>query len=99
MSSPSPGYSITIRTELPSGVTATAALTSAVGSAGGALTALDVVESRTTHMVVDVTCDTTGEEHAELITKAIAQISPVPTRPAWRGSAWPSPSTPRTPVS
>lgn len=74
MSSPSPGYSITIRAELPSGVTATAALTSAVGSAGGALTALDVVESRTTHLVVDVTCDTTGEEHAELITKAIAQI-------------------------
>jgi malate dehydrogenase (oxaloacetate-decarboxylating) len=73
-SSPGPGYSITIRADVPAGVTATAALTSAVGSAGGALTALDVVESRPTHMVVDVTCDTTGEDHAELITKAIAAI-------------------------
>jgi malate dehydrogenase (oxaloacetate-decarboxylating) len=74
MSSTSPGYSITVRAELPAGAQATAALTSAVGSAGGALTALDVVESQTDRMVVDVTCDTSGEAHAELITKAIAEI-------------------------
>jgi malate dehydrogenase (oxaloacetate-decarboxylating) len=72
--SPSPGYSITIRVDVPAGVTATAALTTAVGSAGGALTALDVVESHTARMVVDVTCDTSGEAHAALITKAIAAI-------------------------
>jgi malate dehydrogenase (oxaloacetate-decarboxylating) len=74
MPSLSPGYSITIRVEVPTGATATAALTSAVGSAGGALTALDVVESQTARMVVDVTCDTSGEAHAELITKAIAEV-------------------------
>ncbi len=74
MPSPSPGYSITIRVEVPAVATATAALTSAVGSAGGALTALDVVESQTARMVVDVTCDTSDEAHAELITKAIAKI-------------------------
>ncbi|HEX6875642.1 MAG TPA: NADP-dependent malic enzyme [Nocardioidaceae bacterium] len=74
MPAPGPGYSITIRAELPADMTATAALTGALGAAGGALTALDVVESRTTRMVVDVTCDTTGEEHAALITKAIAEI-------------------------
>jgi malate dehydrogenase (oxaloacetate-decarboxylating) len=72
--SPSPGYSITVRVDLPAEASATAALTSAVGSAGGALTALDIVESRTTRMVVDVTCDTSGEAHAALITKAIAAI-------------------------
>jgi len=70
----SPGYSITVRVEVPANATATAALTNAVGSAGGSLTALDVVESQTARMVVDVTCDTSGEAHAELITKAIAQI-------------------------
>jgi len=70
----SPGYSITVRVEMPAGSTATAALTNAVGSAGGALTALDVVESQTGRMVVDVTCDTSGEAHADLITKAIAEI-------------------------
>jgi len=74
MSTPSPGNSITVRVEVPAGVSATAALTSAVGSAGGALTALDVVESHTARMVIDVTCDTSGEAHAELITKAIAAI-------------------------
>jgi malate dehydrogenase (oxaloacetate-decarboxylating) len=74
MTPPSPGYSITVRVEVPGGVRATAALTSAVGSAGGALTALDVVESQTSRMVIDVTCDTSGEAHAELITKAIAEI-------------------------
>ncbi|MBC7558096.1 MAG: NAD-dependent malic enzyme [Dermatophilaceae bacterium] len=74
MLSTSPGYSITVRVEVPAGATATAALTSAVSSAGGALTALDVVESQTDRMVVDVTCDTSGEEHAALITKAISEI-------------------------
>jgi malate dehydrogenase (oxaloacetate-decarboxylating) len=74
MTSPSPGYSITIRVEVPGGVSATSSLTSAVGSVGGALTALDVVESQTGRMVIDVTCDTAGETHAEQITKAIAEI-------------------------
>ena len=74
MLSTSPGYSITVRVEVPTRATATAALTSAVSSAGGALTALDVVESQTDRMVVDVTCDTSGEAHADLITKAIAEI-------------------------
>src|ERR1035437_4072411 len=75
MLSTSPGYSITVRVEVPAGATATAALTTAVGSAGGGLTALDVVESQTDRMVVDVTCDTSGETHADVITKAIAEIA------------------------
>ena len=74
MAMPSPGYSITVRVELPAGATATAALTTAVASAGGALTALDVAESRTDRLVVDVTCDTTDEAHGKLITQAMASI-------------------------
>ena len=74
MPTPSPGYSITVRVEVPAAGNATAALTSAVSSTGGALTALDVVESQTARMVVDVTCDTSDEAHADLITKAIAEI-------------------------
>jgi malate dehydrogenase (oxaloacetate-decarboxylating) len=74
MPSPSPGHSITVRVEVPAGISAAAALTSAVGSAGGAVTALDVVESQTARMVIDVTCDTSGEAHADLITKAITEI-------------------------
>ena len=74
MATPSPGYSITIRVEVPAGSNATAALTTAVASAGGALTALDVAESRTDRLVVDVTCDTTDEAHGRMITDAIAAI-------------------------
>ncbi|MDQ1537164.1 MAG: hypothetical protein QOE58_1557 [Actinomycetota bacterium] len=74
MTSPGPGHSITVRVDVPADPQATAALTAAVGTAGGALTALDVVESHTSRMVVDVTCDTSGETHAEQITKSIAKI-------------------------
>ena len=74
MATPSPGYSITVRVELPAASTATAALTTAVASAAGAHTALDVAESHTDRLVVDVTCDTTDEAHAKLITEAIARI-------------------------
>src|SRR6476619_2754028 len=71
---PSPGYSITVRVEVPAAANATAALTLAVSSTGGALTALDVAESRTDRLVVDVTCDTRDEAHGHLITEAIAAI-------------------------
>src|SRR5689334_24244992 len=74
MAIPSPGYSITVRVEVPAAANATAALTTAVSSTGGALTALDVSESRTDRLVVDVTCDTKDEAHGQLITDAIAAI-------------------------
>src|SRR5689334_14602267 len=74
MAIPSPGYSITVRVEVPAAANATAALTTAVASTGGALTALDVAESRTDRLVVDVTCDTKDEAHGQLITDAIAAI-------------------------
>lgn len=74
MSAPSPGYSITVRVEVPPAANATAALANAVGAAGASLTALDVVESRHDRMVVDVSCDTSNVEHADLVTNAIRAI-------------------------
>jgi len=74
MTIPSPGYSITVRVEVPASTDATAALTTAVSSTGGALTALDVAESHTDRLVVDVTCDTRDEAHGQAITKAIAAV-------------------------
>jgi malate dehydrogenase (oxaloacetate-decarboxylating) len=41
-----PGYSVTVRVEAPATIGATADLAAAVLNAGGALTALDVVESK-----------------------------------------------------
>jgi len=45
MASTSPGYSITVRAQAPSAIGATADLAAAVMTAGGSLTALDVVGS------------------------------------------------------
>ena len=80
MPNTSPGYSITVRVEAPAVAHATAALTTAVSSAGGALTALDVVESHADRIVVDVTCDATDVDHADRITEAIAQLPGVTVR-------------------
>ncbi len=74
MSKPSPGYSITIRAEVPSGFGATADLAAAVGASGASLTALDVVESRPRMLVVDVSCDASDAAHAERVSEAIAAL-------------------------
>jgi malate dehydrogenase (oxaloacetate-decarboxylating) len=74
VASTSPGNSITVRVEAPAAVDATAALTAAVSGAGGALTALDVAESRGDRIVVDVTCDAVDMDHAERITAAITAL-------------------------
>jgi malate dehydrogenase (oxaloacetate-decarboxylating) len=74
VASTSPGNSITVRVEAPAAADATAALTAAVSGAGGALTALDVAESRGDVIVVDVTCDAVDMDHAERITTAITSL-------------------------
>src|SRR5690242_4136065 len=80
MPHPSPGYAITVRVETPSSTGATSGLVAAVSEAGGAVTALDVVESRADQLVVDVTCDAADVEHAETITKTLASVPGVQVR-------------------
>jgi hypothetical protein len=80
MASTSPGYSITVRAEAPSTIGATADLAAAVMTAGGSLTALDVVESGPDLIVVDVTCDATDGAHADQVTQSIADLPGVSVR-------------------
>ncbi|MFE3598432.1 NAD-dependent malic enzyme [Streptomyces sp. NPDC059142] len=77
MSTPSPGYAITLRAEAPAAPDSTGRLTSAVSGAGGALTALDVVGRDTHRMLVDLTCDAVDEKHTEVITDAVAALDGV----------------------
>ena len=63
-----------MRVELPAQGSSTAELAQAVLNTGASLTALDVVESRHDEMVVDVTCDTSDADHADLVTKEILGI-------------------------
>src|SRR6476661_3860695 len=70
-SSPSPGYSITLRVAVSSSAGSTTDLASAVAETGAAVTTLDNVESSHDAIVVDVTCNTVDEEHAEKISEVI----------------------------
>ena len=80
MTSPSPGYSITVRVDAPASTTATSELTAAISKAGGVLTALDVVESQADRLVVDVSCDAVDADHADAITDALRGLDGVDVR-------------------
>jgi malate dehydrogenase (oxaloacetate-decarboxylating) len=77
MANPSPGNSITLRVEAPSSFSATSELAAAVGAAGAAITALDVSESHHETLVVDVTCNTTDDEHAARVKDALNALDGV----------------------
>ena len=70
-STPSPGYSITLRVAVNSAAGSTTDLASAVAATGAAVTALDIVESSHDAIVIDVTCNTVNEAHADQITEVI----------------------------
>ncbi len=69
MSVPSASYSVTMRVVLDN-ASRIGAITTAVGDAGGAVTALDVVESGG-GMTVDMTCNAVDEGHAERMRAAV----------------------------
>ena len=62
---PSAGFSITIRIAVPADASSIGRLTTAAGEAGAIVTALDVVDSDPTNVIVDLTCDTADAHHAD----------------------------------
>ncbi|MET1075076.1 MAG: NAD-dependent malic enzyme, partial [Umezawaea sp.] len=71
---PGPGYSITVRLEAPPSASAAGDLTSAVGRAGGVITAFDVVESHNDRVVIDLTCNALSANHAKDITDTLETL-------------------------
>ncbi|SHM45332.1 malate dehydrogenase (oxaloacetate-decarboxylating) [Cryptosporangium aurantiacum] len=82
MSSPMPsaGFSITIRIAAPADPTGVGRLATAVGSAGGVVRALDVVDSDAERVVVDLTCDTSDGPHADSVVAALRALDDVDVR-------------------
>ena len=80
MSRPTPGHAITMRVAAPAGFSATSELTAAAASAGAEITALDVIESTHENLVVDITCNTSGEDHAEQVAAAVDALDGVQVR-------------------
>src|SRR5919205_3778377 len=74
MSTPNPGYAITVRVQAPAAAGMIGDLTTAIGKAGGVVTALDVVESHADRIVVDVTSNAADAEHVDVITEAIGEL-------------------------
>ncbi|MEV0680944.1 NAD-dependent malic enzyme [Actinosynnema sp. NPDC050436] len=77
---PGPGYSITVRLEAPPSASAAGDLTSAVGRAGGVITAFDVVESHNDRVVIDLTCNALSANHAKDITETLGQLPGIVVR-------------------
>ena len=80
VAAPSISYSITVRLEIASGGTAVSQLTTTVEEAGGIVTALDVAPSTHDHLRVDLTCATSGTEHADRVVAALENITDVDVR-------------------
>ncbi|GGP34940.1 NAD-dependent malic enzyme [Saccharothrix coeruleofusca] len=77
---PGPGYSITVRLEAPPSAGAAGDLTTAVGRAGGVITAFDVVESHTDRVIIDLTCNALSANHAKDITDTLALLPGIAVR-------------------
>jgi malate dehydrogenase (oxaloacetate-decarboxylating) len=77
---PSASYSITVRLEIPADAASVGRLTTAVGAAGGVVSALDVTESYLDSIVVDVTCAARDQEHSEQLTAALRALAGVTIR-------------------
>nr|WP_245620535.1 NAD-dependent malic enzyme [Cryptosporangium arvum] len=77
---PSAGFSITIRIAAPADPTGVGRLTTAVGTAGGVVRALDVVDSDADRVVVDLTCDTSDGPHADSVVSALRALEDVDVR-------------------
>ena len=77
---PGPAYTITARVEVPASTSAAGELTTAVGRAGGAVTALDVVEAAGSSLVIDISFNALNEAHVKRITSELENLPEVHVR-------------------
>ncbi|WP_313817640.1 NAD-dependent malic enzyme [Citricoccus sp.] len=80
MATPSPGYSMILRVQAPSGLTVTSELAAAAARVGAGVTALDIVESHHDHVVVDVSCNVSDAGHRDEVRDALESVQGVQVR-------------------
>ena len=73
----SASYSITVRLTADGDPASIGRIATAVGSAGGAVTAIDVVDSRSDGLTVDVTCSAADAAHSEEMVEALRNVQGV----------------------
>src|SRR5829696_6448372 len=76
----SASYSITVRLTSDGDPASIGRIATAVGEAGGAVTAIDVVDSRSDGLTVDVTCSAADASHSEEMVEALRNVPGVTVR-------------------
>src|SRR3954451_14144049 len=76
----SASYSITVRLTADGDPASIGRIATAGGSAGGAVTAIDVVDSRSDGLTVDVTCSAADAAHSEEMVEALRSVPGVKVR-------------------
>src|SRR5215213_5826301 len=76
----SASYSLTVRLTADGDPASIGRIATAVGTAGGAVTAIDVVDSRSDGLTVDVTCSAADASHSEEMVEALRKVPGVTVR-------------------
>ena len=77
MSATPSSYSITMRLHTAPDHGIVGAVATAISSAGGIVTGIDVTDSSHDRLVVDVTCSASDADHAEVLVAAVSQVEGV----------------------
>ncbi|WP_324653566.1 NAD-dependent malic enzyme [Georgenia sp. H159] len=77
MALPSPSYTITMRVQAPASQAATSELVAAVAAQGASVTGVDIAQSTTDHLTVDLTCDTIDGPHSQRVVDALDELEDV----------------------
>src|SRR5690606_7474618 len=77
MALPSPSYTITMRVQVPASQAATSELVAAVAAKGASVTGVDIAQSTTDHLTVDLTCDTIDGAHSQEVVDALEALEDV----------------------
>lgn len=71
---PNPSFSLTVRLQLPNHAGQLAAVTQAIGSVGGNIGQIDLIEQTPKMLIRDISVDASSTEHAEQIVIALKQV-------------------------
>ena len=77
MAATTSSYSITMRLHTAPDHGVVGLVATAIASAGGVVTAIDVVDSMRERLVLDVTCSASDADHAKLLEKAVDEVDGV----------------------
>ncbi|MBW4465788.1 MAG: NAD-dependent malic enzyme [Pegethrix bostrychoides GSE-TBD4-15B] len=74
---PNPSFSLTLRIQLPNQAGMLAAVTQAIGAAGGSFGQIDVIEQTRKQMTRDITINASSADHADAIVTAVRALDQI----------------------